>query len=235
MGSVFSFKGFQVDQANCAMKINTDGVLLGVMAKCIAPLRILDIGTGTGVIALMLAQRFADAQVEALEIDVQAAERAAQNFQESPFADRVRLVGQDFNNAVPQPAYDLIVTNPPFYTDSLPNPDERRRLAKHTDLVFFENLLSFVQRNLSQRGTFQLIVPPALAELISSTILPELNLHVVEELAISSFAGSPVIRQIMYISRENATKLTSNFYIYDTKGVYSEAYKSHLKPFFLAY
>lgn len=235
MSAVFSFKEFQVDQTDCAMKINTDGVLLAVLASSESPLRILDIGTGTGVIALMLAQRYAAAQVDAVEIDAQAGLRAEYNFRHSPFAERLHLVGQDFHTFVAAAPYDLIVANPPFYTDSLPNPDERKRLAKHADRSFFEKLLTFVAQNLAPKGSFQLIIPPMLGDVLREELLPQLGMHIVEEVAITSFAETPVIRVILRIAKDAAARKSSSFYIYASKGVHSEAYKAYLKPFFLAY
>src|ERR1700756_535530 len=119
---MFRFKQFSVDQAGCAMKINTDGVLLGAMAGHANPLRILDIGTGTGVIALMLAQRFGNAQIDAVEIDAIAAETAARNFQNSDFCAQLHIhpVGiTDYFEANAGEKFNLIVSNPPFYINSL--------------------------------------------------------------------------------------------------------------------
>src|SRR4051812_29048264 len=110
---MFQFKQFAVDQSNCAMKINTDGVLLGALANADKPEQILDIGTGTGVIALMLAQRFSNAQIDAVEIDLDAAATAQRNFKASAFADRLYTYGssfEDFFNHHPEKRYDLIIS-----------------------------------------------------------------------------------------------------------------------------
>src|SRR5690606_6808230 len=130
MRSVFRFKQFEVDQGSCAMKINTDGVLLGGSTYCTGAKRILDVGTGTGVIALMLAQSHPDALIDAVEIDEDAYQQASINFQNSGFAERLQVFPGSFTELQPESAYDLIVSNPPFYTNSLHNPDARKRLAK---------------------------------------------------------------------------------------------------------
>src|ERR1035437_1092252 len=122
---MFQFKQFSVDQSGCAMKINTDGVLLGAITDADHPAAILDIGTGTGVIALMLAQRFADAEIDAVEIDPEAAKTAEVNFEASPFADRLNIYAsgfEDYFDVYPDRKYNLIVSNPPFYVASLKSP-----------------------------------------------------------------------------------------------------------------
>jgi tRNA1Val (adenine37-N6)-methyltransferase len=119
---MFHFKQFGVDQSGCAMKINTDGVLLGVLAEANNPKTILDIGTGTGVIALMLAQRYNHAIINAVEIDPAAAQTASNNFKNSSFNKRITLFAQsfeDFFNEFSDRRYDLIVSNPPFFINSL--------------------------------------------------------------------------------------------------------------------
>ena len=133
------------------MKINTDGVLLGAFSFAIEPKNILDVGTGTGVIALMLAQKFCDAQLEAVEIDAEAALTAEINFRNSAFAERLKVFPLSFERYFEQlvaTKFDLIVSNPPFYIDSLKSPGAKKAIAKHTDIRFFENLLKAVSIHL---------------------------------------------------------------------------------------
>lgn len=235
MGSVFRFKEFEVDQADCAMKINTDGVLLAAYARQPDAKRILDIGTGTGVIALMLAQQYPTAIVHGVEIDAQAAQRAASNFSAAPFPNEMHLFSGSFEDLAVGEAYDLIVSNPPFYTNSLHNPDVRKTLAKHTDSAFFEKLISFVSRRLSPEGSFHCIVPAELADWLVERLLPEQELYLQSELAISSFAEGPIIRKLLKIGHSAGQVELARFPIYAAKAVYSEAYKALLKPYFLAF
>ncbi|ULT27547.1 methyltransferase [Sphingobacterium sp. E70] len=114
MASIFRFKQFEVDQSNCAMKINTDGVLLASLVDTKGAKRVLDVGTGTGVIALMLAQRLIDSHIEAVEIDALAAEMASRNFSNSIFQSRLVLHAKSFQQLQTGEHYDLIVSNPPF-------------------------------------------------------------------------------------------------------------------------
>lgn len=218
------------------MKINTDGVLLGAMAPlAFQPRQILDIGTGTGVIALMLAQRFPSSQIDAVEIDHDAAQRALLNFQHSAFKERLRLIEGSFETIKESDLYDCIVSNPPFYTNSLRNPDERKRNAKHTDIIFFENLLSFAHRTLHHTGELHLILPLALASEVSA-LAENVGLSLVQTISIRSYPESETIRQIICLQKGSTkSNQESNFVIYAEKGKYSEAYQEVLRPFFLAF
>jgi len=235
MASIFRFKEFEVDQSDCAMKINTDGVLLASLLEVGTVGRILDIGTGTGVIALMLAQRFVDSWVEAVEMDPLAAAMADKNFRHSVFCDRLMLHACAFQCMEMAEPYDLIVSNPPFYTDSLHNPDNRKKLARHTDLNFFAELLDFASLRLSNQGKLILIVPTALAAILME-ISTERALYCCAEVQISSFEGGSVIRKIITFERKPVESVTvREFVIYAKKGIYSAAYRSVLAPYFLAF
>jgi len=235
MGSIFQFKQFAVDQQDCPMRINTDGVILGAYASTHSPQHILDIGTGTGVIALMLAQRFEDATVTGVEIDELAAHTAKENFTASPFVDRLELVNSDIFLWNPAINYDLIVSNPPFYINSLHNPDARRKTAKHTGVAFFEGLLCFVALYLKSTGKLQIIVPVELKDFLVSMAATQ-GLHLLEELKIRSFDDAEPIRLILSFAKTQILEISSeDFVIYKNRGEHSDAYRQLLKPFFLAF
>ena len=235
MGSVFRFKEFEVNQEGCAMKINTDGVLLGAIVHADNPAHILDIGTGTGVIAMMLAQRFHHAWLHAVEIDKDAFTRSISNFQNSPYSTRVEAFLGSFEDLHISVKYDLIVSNPPFYTNSLHNPDERKKLARHTDVVFFDKLLAFAHQNLSDHGQLSLILPVELAEYVIEQG-ENLGLYLCKSISIKSFADSAVIRNIITLRKSKVNNtVKEDFVIYQEKGVYSAAYRTLLKPYFLAF
>lgn len=161
----FRFKQFEIEQDRCAMKVGTDGVLLGAWAQ--GGRRILDIGSGTGLISLMMAQRFPEAEVVGIDMDADACGQARENVMASPFRDRVEIECcrlQDFGGAgVSKTAealetaeglkadgvFDAIVSNPPFFVDSLKNPDSKRTMARHTDSLPFRDLFAGVKRLLS--------------------------------------------------------------------------------------
>lgn len=234
MGTVFHFKQFAVDQADCAMKINTDGVLLAAQVEEQHYRTILDIGSGTGVIALMLAQRFQQAQVDAVELDPAAADRAASNFANSAFQARMHLFKGSFQALTPADRYDLIISNPPFYTDSLKNPDQRKTLARHTDIQFFEEMIQFAFTQLSEEGTLQLILPEALAEQVVELAYGRLFLQ--RSLSIYSFEGQELVRKVIQLGRHTLPTIrTEDLVIYAERGVYTPAYKQLLKEYFLAF
>jgi len=235
MGSVFRFKEFEINQQGCAMKINTDGVLLGATVQANNPSLILDIGTGTGVIALMLAQRFQDANIDAVEIDIEAYQTSLNNFNNSPFASRIQGNLGSFEDLRSANKYDLIVSNPPFYTNSLHNPDARKKIARHADFDFFKKLVDFANVNLSDNGQLDLILPNELAEYVINEGKHQ-GLHLIKLVAIKSFSDSEVIRNIVSLSRQTTEAFKKEeFVIYKEKGVYSEEYRKILKPFFLAF
>ncbi|MEE0990035.1 MAG: methyltransferase [Paludibacteraceae bacterium] len=160
----FSFKQFTIRQDRCAMKVGTDGVLLGVLAPVLAlaenSKRILDIGTGTGLVAIMLAQRTGGgAQISAVEIDSEAAIQARENASETPWEIDV------YNNSIQtfvlecQEKFDLIVSNPPFFINSLKAPEKSRNTARHTDTLSFEDLVISAEKLLADKGLFTVIIP----------------------------------------------------------------------------
>ncbi len=235
--SVFRFKQFAVDQAGCAMKINTDGVLLGAMVHAGAPMRILDIGTGTGVIALMLAQRFPLATIDAIEIDEVAAGAARGNFENSPFAERISSYAVALGDFEPEGPYDLMVSNPPYFLHSLTNSDTRRRIARHTDMSFFVQLLERSRRWLSPAGSLQLVLPVTLASLVGWKAVDEHGMFIQREATIRSFPSHPPIRRVLAVGRKpgEGVNEVNDFSIYERSGIYSPAYRKLLKDFFLAF
>ena len=156
---MFRFKQFTVRDESCGMKVGTDGVLLGAWT----PLpdscrRVLDIGTGSGLIALMLAQRLPSSTVLAIDVDEAAVAQAAENFQSSPWAERLQAEHVPLQDLQAEP-FDLIVSNPPYFVDSLKNPDAQRRAARHTDSLSYEQLLSCSAQLLSTGGALAVILP----------------------------------------------------------------------------
>lgn len=151
----FRFKQFTVHQNQCAMKVGTDGTLLGAWAQGGA--NILDIGTGTGLIALMMAQRFPEARITGIDIDVMAVAQAKGNVGLSPFSDRIMIVESDAK--IFQGRYDCIVSNPPFFERALECPDIQRNMARHTNTLTYASLFMAVKRLLTDQGVFSLIVP----------------------------------------------------------------------------
>ena len=159
----FTFKQFHIIDDHTAMKVGTDGVLLGAWAK--GGTRILDIGTGTGLIALMMAQRFPSAKIDAIEIDKDAYKDALFNVSQSPFSNRINIINssvQDYkpyNEMQEDGLYDAIVCNPPYFINSLKNPLQQRTTARHTDTLSHQELIYHSKRLLKANGTLSVIIP----------------------------------------------------------------------------
>ena len=152
---MFQFKQFTICQDLCAMKVGTDGVLLGAWAN--GGKRILDAGTGTGIIALMMAQRYPNAVVTAIDVDEGAVKQAQQNVAQSPFAQQITVLHNTLQEH--QGEYDAIISNPPFFIDSLAGPDEQRNVARHTQTLTYTELMQAAWRLLSDEGELSVVVP----------------------------------------------------------------------------
>lgn len=154
----FRFKKFTLFHDRCAMKVGTDGVLLGAWSRGEGN-RILDIGCGCGLLALMMAQRYPKAEVTAVEIDESAVAQAIENVRNSPYANRVSICQADIRFFQSSFKYDTIVCNPPFYTQDILPPEQTRRLARNTDALSFEALIQSVSTLLLSDGTFHVVLP----------------------------------------------------------------------------
>ena len=155
----FQFKQFSVYQDRCAMKVGTDGVLLGAWVNVANAKNTLDIGTGTGLIALMMAQRSVSTLITAIEIDSEAACQATENVLNSPWKDRIEVVNADLLDFNCSKRYDVIVSNPPYFSQSLPSPNKQRTLARHNDHLTYSALIQKVATLLSENGRFSVIIP----------------------------------------------------------------------------
>jgi tRNA1Val (adenine37-N6)-methyltransferase len=158
--TTFRFKQFTIHQDKCAMKVGTDSVLLGSWVNPAQSSDILDIGTGSGIIALMLAQK-SFAQIDAIDVEENACSQAKENFMISPWFDRLRVIHQSFQDYSKSTGkkYDLIVSNPPYFQDAYKPAEESRLKAKHGDLLCFAELVDGVKNLLDENGKFFLILP----------------------------------------------------------------------------
>lgn len=234
MKNIFKFKQFEVDQTNCAMKINTDGVLLAVLVKSLHPKRILDIGTGTGVLALMMAQRFSSAKIEAVEIDELASATAGRNFQLSVFNKQLSVHNKAIEQFSSAEKFDLIISNPPFFVNDLKNAEEKKGIARHASEQFFEDLIKKVDALLSIDGCFWFILPQKQAEFMIDKA-KELQLFVNKIVFLHSDETKPAFRHIICLGRADNDLIKEQFYIYESEKIYTKAYKELLKDFFLGY
>ena len=244
MGSpYFRFKRFTVWHDRCAMKVGTDGVLLGawcglprVNGECV---RVLDIGTGSGLIALMLAQRLEqDRQqfkIYAIDIEQNAVEQSNINFEQSPWALYLSAQESSVQKLVDNEGFDLIVSNPPYFQNSLKNPDRSRATARHTDTLTYTELLAHSKRLLKSDGTLSLILPleaeTEILELAKTNKLTPIQITYVH-----AKEGKPAKRILISMkstSLEYRELIISHFYIESASSPRSEEYKELTKDFYL--
>ncbi len=227
----FKFKQFTVFHDRCAMKVGTDGVLLGAWADCRNATTILDIGTGSGLIALMLAQR-SNAQIDALEIDKDACKQSLDNISKSPFKDRIHVIHADFSDFMTNKKYDLIVSNPPYFSNSLQAPDRQRNLARHDFALPLETLMSGSKALLNPGGKIALILPSDTTELVSRIALDN-NLYVHQEVWVYSRSESPVKRILYEISDRKFILQISSLIIEKERHIYTDEFRKLTDPFYL--
>jgi len=227
----FKFKKFTVWQNKCAMKVGTDGVLLGAWANANYPESILDIGTGTGLVALMLAQRF-DAFVTAIEIDEDAYYQATENVRLSPWSNRIQVVHGDFTTYHPAISYDLIVCNPPYFVDSLKSPDDSRTTARHNQSLTYNDLFEGVSLLLKENGTFCLIIPTDVAEQVTITA-SNFNLYTAKRLNIKTAPGKFPKRCMLAFGFDKVDCITNELLIEIERHKYSNEFIALAKDFYL--
>ena len=229
----FKFKQFTVEQDDVAMKVGTDGVLLGAWAECEGARRILDIGTGTGVIALQMAQRNPTAQVQAVEIDETAARRARANFDNSPWAERLEVEQTPVQEFEPAERFDLIISNPPYFVDSLLPPDAKRSTARHTHDLTFEELDRAVCRMLAESGRFALILPEPEFERYAE----QSQLHLVRRCNVHSVEGGAIKRVMGEFSKDKLAKIEIESLAIEVerRGEFSADYRALTKDFYLKF
>ena len=228
---IFRFKQFSVRHDRCAMKVGTDGVLLGAWGS-VEGKRILDIGTGTGLIALMAAQRNPEADVLGIDIDESAVAQASENVAESPFSRRIECILQDVLTFAPEAPFDAILCNPPFFTeDTLPD-DKGRALARNNKCLPFPQLIRKVAVLLAENGTFSLIVPSALAQEIVGLCM-ENGLHLVRRCQVHTTARKPPRRTLLEFSRQNRSCEMQTLCLVADDGTRSQQYQELTKDFYL--
>ena len=237
--SVFRMKGFDLEQGKAAMKVGTDGTLLGAYTiewlrkSLIQPQQILDVGTGTGVIALMMAQMFSSAEVTAIEIDHGAAETARRNFSHSPFSSRLSLREGDYGSvsSVTLPReYDLIVSNPPYHNGSYLPGDERRQIARHSGTLPPEVLFGISSELLSPSGYIAVILPMSELPLYDRAAL-SCGLEMVHRCLIQTIAGKACKRVIGLWTGGGQSDCTEELLTISTGDGYSDRYAGLMRDF----
>ena len=232
MSKLFKFKQFDIRQTDSLMKVGTDGILLGAWASADVPQRILDIGTGTGLIALMMAQRYPNAQIDALEINEASALEAMDNVRHSPFANRIHITHTSIQNFAEHTTnrYDLVVTNPPFFNTGL-----ARNTARHTHTLSHEDLIFGAKKLLHEGGQFCVILPKKEGEKFIERA-KKCELHLAEKIQVKPKMNKATKRLLLRFSNLHSTEVVENELIVEEsaeKRSYTKAYTELTEAFYL--
>ncbi len=229
----FDFKRFRVYHDQCAMKVGTDGVLLGAWAEVGNARHILDVGCGSGLIALMLAQRTCG-DVVGVEVDGGAVRQAMANVSRSPFSGQVRIVEADVLQYVPERKFDCIVSNPPFFQETTLSPDSRRALARHTRTLSYETLVQAVEKLLLPDGYFSVIVPAGSARTLRSLCTLS-GFSMLRQTDVQTKTGKQPKRSLLSFVKNMAATVPAVdvLTLYDDSGCKTSAYLSLTADFYL--
>ena len=231
--TVFRFQQFSINQDNTAMKISTDGVLLGACCNFENAKNILDIGTGTGLLSLMSAQKSA-ARISAVEIDKDAFLQAVENVKNSKFSSRIKIIHADFlafYKTVDE-KFDYIVSNPPFFENAFKSGDYKRNFARHTDSLPFEMMIKGVKEIILESGFFSVIIP--FDKSLDFVRLCALNkLHLCKKIIVFSKFNVPPFRVILTFSKQILPIDYDEIFIYETNKTYSEKFRRLTANFYL--
>lgn len=235
MSDIFRFKQFEIDQDLCAMKVGTDAVLLGAWAY--GGRKVLDIGCGTGIISLMIAQRYHEADITAIDIVADCCKQTRINADKTEWGGRIHTVNKSLQDYVAEMEgkvkFDAVVSNPPFFVDSMKNPDSFRTLARHTDSLPFSSLARGVGRLLTEDGTFSVM----LTEECYKQFIDEAwfsGLYLAEDIAFRSKVDKPVKRHLMkFVKNRTVVPACSTHVLQNEDGTKSEWYKKFADEFYL--
>lgn len=232
--SVFKFKNFSVVQNKCAMKVNTDGVLLGAWTNAESATSILDIGTGTGVIALMMAQKNSTALIDAIDIDEDSYLQAKENFSNTVWCKRLNAHFTSLQNFNPSKKYDLIISNPPYFRNDLKTPNAQKNIAKHSAALSYEELLSGVNHLLSEDGKAFLVIPSFNYNVLTSIAEKE-NLFTANALEVIAVTDKNPYLILVELRRTVQTIFKNSIVIKDTEGNFTPEYIKLTKEFYLKF
>jgi tRNA1Val (adenine37-N6)-methyltransferase len=234
--STFNFKQFSINQDKTAMKIGTDGVLLGAWCPIDNnPFSVLDIGAGTGILSLMLAQRSNAEQIDALEIDEEAYEQCVENFENSPWSDRLFCFHAGLDEFVDEPEdeYDLILSNPPFYSEDYKSNNDSRDLARFQEAMPFEDLVEAADLLLSENGIFAVIIPFKEEDRFID-LCAEAELFPIKITRLKGTYTTPIVRSLLAFKRFELSVLVANELVIEiNRHEYTDDYMDLTKDFYL--
>lgn len=232
--SVFTFKEFSLAHGNPGLKISTEACILGAWAHKFAKGKILDIGTGCGLMACMLAQGNHEVSIDAIEIHPEVAILALENIQNSPFKNQIQVINSDIRSLSTNNRYDFIISNPPFFSNHLPATLKDKQIAIHDDELNFVDLIITIKNLLKPGGKFAVIYPKEVMDKFEKE-LGKNGLFVHQFLYIFSNPGAKLLRVICLGSTNKEKIAIENLYIKDEKNEYTEAFKLLLNPYYLIF
>lgn len=230
----FRFKQFKIEQDQCAMKVSTDACIQGAVAQVPAGVAaVLDLGAGTGLLSLMLAQRFPDVNITAIELDTAAFRQAQDNINDAPYRDRITVANEDARTFDPGIMYPFLICNPPFFSNSLKGPADARNQARHDDTLSQEDLLRLMDRVLTPDGTACFLWPAA-EQLNWERLLARSGYYLHYRLQVRDRAHTRITRIISICSRiPVANPVEEELIIKDENGTYTALFSDLLSPFYL--
>lgn len=228
----FQFKRFTVWHDKCAMKVGTDGVLLGAWADVSHARKILDIGAGTGLLSLMMAQRNESADITAIEMDKNAVLQAQENVARSPWKDKINVIHADFKKYVFHETFDLIVSNPPYFSDSLKSGNNQRDMARHTEELTYEDLICKSASLLNPNGLFSVVIPADVMERVIS-IAENNHLYSIRRTMIHTTPNAIPKRVLLAFSFQDKVCETDELTIELSRHTYTEEYIELTKDYYL--
>ena len=228
--SVFKFKEFSIVQTKSAMKVGTDGVLLGSWVNCLNAKKILDIGAGTGLISLMIAQRNNECNITAVEIDKETSEEANININNSKWRDRISIINININNFITSDKFDFIVSNPPYFPANFSK--NKRAIARHTNLLSFQDLIRTTVKLLSSKGIFAVILPK-IAEAIFCKTANSNKLFLIRICQVKGQKNSDIKRVLLEFSFEKSSLDSDSLVIEESRHIYTNKYIDLCQDFYL--
>ena len=229
----FQFKQFRIAQEKCAMKVTTDACIQGAWTPVSNNVRrILDIGTGTGLLALMMAQKASDAVIDAIDLDHNAVEQAIENITASAWSNIIHILERDAAIYTSDIKYDLIITNPPFFNNSLLSGKTDKDIARHTLTLSYKTLFHTIEQNLSDNGYASILLPEPESQ-IWENMIKNNGWFISSKLQVKHRASAPVKRVISIIQRHDTPTQLETLTIKNENNIYSDYFIELLAPYYL--
>jgi tRNA1Val (adenine37-N6)-methyltransferase len=232
----FKFKQFTIFQDKCAMKVCTDACLFGGWLADNAELgsakQVLDIGAGTGLLSLMLAQKLQEAKIDAVEIDLHAAEQAKENFEGSDWAARLNLVNMPVQKLNPEIKYELIISNPPFFENDLKSSDHKRNMALHSTVLGLDELFDFVNNNIDDNGFFAVLIPYHRTQQCLQ-LANQRGFYLAESVQVRQTPKHDFFRSMLLFGKQPSEAVENLIVIKDANNAYTEEFVRLLKDYYL--